>query len=243
VVQSIGFLTWYWEYCEWLPVFRLAFRRPFSHYDPTEIGQFSNIVGRGIADYLGRNLSGAIQAHAYEDALKVRKIPYSGPRPDLYCDTGTQQFSMEAKGLSAGTVSANAMTGHKAQAKAGPLPVHFAIASVSYNLYRTPSCKYFDPVADRADYDGSLAVILARLKYISLLSIVDRLPRLRDASIGNEIVERFRLSTAEDAPLALLLAKRVRSIVEHPDVAPARIERIEREDEFLDVDGIGLQIA
>jgi hypothetical protein len=97
---AIGFLFTYWDYVRYRPFFGFL-RRSGRLYDPTTIGHFSNLVGGAIADILARSVSGAVQTHTYEAALLARKIVHRGRRPDLYCDTGKQQFSLEAKGLSA----------------------------------------------------------------------------------------------------------------------------------------------
>lgn len=238
--KMAGALLFYWEHFEFFPFSDFSLR-PWRHHDPTELGQFSNRVGKGIADYFARRLSGAIQTHTYEDALAVRRLPIIGERPDLYCDTGAQQFSMEAKGFSTTTVSDNAMTNINTQAQAGPLPVNFAIACVSYNLFQRPACKYYDPPLADAPYDSALNRMLARLKYARLLSILDTLPRVGTSTVGNQRVERFRITGDEDVPLTLLIAERIRPFVTRS--ATFRTERIEEEGVFLDNDGIGLEIA
>lgn len=91
-----------------------GFRRPDMRFlDPTEQGDFSTLVGKGVADYLAKRLLGAKFSHTYEAAMYAAGYQLSGPRPDFYCTTPTQQFAMEAKGLSQRSVSPIEMATHK----------------------------------------------------------------------------------------------------------------------------------
>jgi hypothetical protein len=229
------------EYFDFFPLLNFGLR-PWHHNDPTELGQFSNRVGKAIADYFARRLSGAIKTHTYEDALAVRHLPIIGERPDLYCDTGTEQFSMEAKGFSVASVSDNAMKNYKAQAQSGALPVNFAIACVSYNLFRRPECKYYDSPVSDAPYNNALNRMLARLKYARLLSVLDTLPRIGMSTVANQRVERFRIASGEDVPLTLLVVERIRAFVRRSGPT-FRAERFEQAGVFLDNDGIGLEVG
>jgi hypothetical protein len=235
-------LAFYWEHFQFGPYFNVFALRPLHHNDPTELGQFSNRVGKALADYFARRLSGAIQTHTYEDALAVRHLPIVGQRPDLYCDTGFQQFSMEAKGFSVSSVSDNAMKNHKAQAQSGLLPVNFAVACISYNLFGHPLCKYYDPPIADAPYNDRLNRMLARLKYARLLSVLDMFPRVGISTVANQRVERFRITDDEDVPLTLLVAERIRTFVRRSGPI-FRGERFEEVGLFLDNDGVGLEVG
>jgi hypothetical protein len=231
--KAIGFLLQYSEHFYYVPHFGFALRHWLGHEDPTELGQFSNKVGKAIADYLARRLSGAIHTHTYEAALTARRLPVVGRRPDLYCDTGHEQFSMEAKGFSAPSVSENAMNNYKAQAQAGPLPVNFAIACVSYNIFGPVGCKYYDPPVGDAPYNNGLNRMLARLKYARLLSLLDELPRTGTSTVANQTVERFRITTDEDIPITFIVDDRIRRFVRRSRVV-LRKERIEEKAHFID---------
>jgi hypothetical protein len=84
--------------------------------------------------------------------------------------------------------------------------------------------------------------MLARLKYARLLSVLDTLPRTGTSIVGNQPVERFRITTDEDIPLTLLIAERIRVFVRRSGPI-FRNERFEEAAVFLDNDGIGLEVA
>jgi hypothetical protein len=144
--RIIGIFLHYVEYLDRTTLNSSKFSLPPTiRRDPTETGQFSNLVGKGIGDFLSKRLSGAKVTHNYEAAMILQGIPLSGSRPDLYCIGEAFQFAVEAKGFSAANVSAREMLRHKNQANSGPLPVNFCVASVSYNLYTQVKCNYHDP--------------------------------------------------------------------------------------------------
>ena len=146
---------------------------PPERRDPTEKGQFSNLVGKGLGDFLSRQLSGGKVTHGYEAAMTLAGFPISGNRPDLYCLGDSFQFALEAKGYSATTVSANEMLNHKRQAQSGPLPVNFSVASVSYNLYELVQCKYHDPFNDNIQYNAPVNRELNRLYYTGIFEYLN----------------------------------------------------------------------
>jgi hypothetical protein len=164
--KTFGIFCHYIEYLDSASLNESRFSLPPSERrDPTERGQFSNLVGKGLGDFLSRRLSGAKITHGYEAAMTVAGIPISGSRPDLYCIGNGFQFALEAKGYSATTISAKEMLNHKSQAQSGPLPVNFSIASVSYNLYELVRCKYHDPFNDSIIYNAPVNRRLNRLYY------------------------------------------------------------------------------
>src|SRR5208283_2967007 len=118
-----GIFCHYIEYLNRTALTTSSFSLPPSiRRDPTEQGQFSNLVGKGLGDFLSRQLSGAKVTHSYEAAMILAGIPISGNRPDLYCIGDTFQFALEAKGFSAASISAKEMLKYKNQAQSGPLP-------------------------------------------------------------------------------------------------------------------------
>ncbi len=146
---------------------------PPERRDPTEKGQFSNLAGKGIGDFLSKRLSGAKVTHNYEAAMTVAGIPISGNRPDLYCIGNNFQFALEAKGFSAATISAKEMLSHKGQAQSGSLPVNFSVASVSYNLYELVRCKYHDPFNDNIQYNAAVNRELNRIYYTGIFEYLN----------------------------------------------------------------------
>jgi len=147
-------------------------RFPDLASDPTETAYLSNKIGRAFADYFSKNVYNAIFTHSYECAMIEAGFPLAGERPDFYCDTGSCQFAVEAKGYSAPSVSDVKMVKHKNQSKTGPLSVHFSIASVAHGLYKSPRIKYYDPVGEDMPYSYDLNYGLRKSYYKSVLNFI-----------------------------------------------------------------------
>ena len=148
--RIIGMFLHYSDY------FRDFSRNRFSEpviVDPTEKGQFSNLVGKAIADYLSKKLNRSFFTIAYEFAMREKRIPIIGRRPDLIAFSRNSKFAIEAKGFSKSLMSDIEMNRYKSQALSGPISVNFAVASVSYNLYNSVICRYYDPPTNR-DFGG-----------------------------------------------------------------------------------------
>lgn len=209
--------------------------------DPTEIAYISNRIGRAFADYFSKKLYGARFTHSYESAMKQKGHPISGERPDFYCDALSKQFAVEAKGYSAQSISDTAMKKHKAQAETGPLQVDFSVASVAYNLYRSPKIKFYDPEGDNAAYDEAMNSELRNLYYRSALYFIES---ISDSRIQSEFSDYLAYNISHPFMLA-------RQILVHKAISEGRwatnewlnsIEHkdAENEDFYIDVDGIGL---
>ncbi len=245
VMGSLGFLAYYWDYWEFSPFtpFRLR-SASMDRLDPTKMGQVSNIIGKALADRFARDISGAVFTHTYEAALAIRKMVHVGKRPDMYCDTLSKQFSMEAKGFSAAGLSDTAMSEHKLQAQSGPIPVHFAIASVSYGLYSRPKCKYYDPVFDGAEYEKELNSIMARLRLAELISEISNDIRSESSvNIGGSTYERYVITQEGGFKVSWLLDKRVRAFVSGDILSFEKTERLDDEGLFIDSDGVGIELG
>lgn len=209
--------------------------------DPTETAYLSNRIGRAFADYFAKKVYGARFTHSYECAMEVKGCPISGERPDFYCDALTKQFAVEAKGYSAKSISDSAMKKHKTQSQAGPLLVNFSVASVAYNLYKTPKIKFYDPDGDNVPYDDSLNSKLRFLFYRSVLSLIES---FGDTRTQSEFPDYF----AYNIPYPFMNIRQIlvhRAIIErHWDTAEwlASIEQKDGENNefYIDVDGIGL---
>jgi hypothetical protein len=127
---------------------------PIQLSDPTEKGQFSNLAGKAIADFLSKRISQSIYTVNYEAAMRMQGMPITVGRPDLPAFKQDSMFAIEAKGYSRGYGN---MATHKAQSQTGGIPVNFTVACVSYNLYNNIQCKYHDPFNDNivTDYSNS----------------------------------------------------------------------------------------
>ena len=126
---------------------------PQNLSDPTRKGQFSNLAGKAIADFLSKRINESIYTVDYEAAMRMKNIPIRGGRPDLLAFTRNSTFALEAKGYSGGHGN---MATHKAQSQTGGIPVNFSVACVSYDLYNEVKCKYHDPFNDNIPYDNKL---------------------------------------------------------------------------------------
>jgi hypothetical protein len=116
--------------------------------DPTEQNQFSNIVGKAIADFLSKRINQSFLTLNYE---AVAPRPLRGQRPDLVAFSQNAIFTLEAKGR--GPNNPGNMANHKLQASSGNLPRHFSVACVSYNIYNSIKCNYHDPFNKNIKYN------------------------------------------------------------------------------------------
>ena len=146
---------------------------PHNIYDPTEISHFSNIAGKGIADFLAKKIDKALYTVNYEAAMKIKKIPITGSRPDLLVFKNNETFAIEAKGYSRNSVSHMNMTKHKSQSQSGAIPVNFTVASVSYNLYDKVKCKYHDPYNADIPFDEELLSETTKKYYSGIIDFLD----------------------------------------------------------------------
>jgi len=144
---------------------------PNNLYDPTEKGQFSNIAGKAIADFLAKKIDNAIYTVNYEAAMKIKNIPIIGSRPDLLAFTNNSTFAIEAKGYSKN--SSGSMIKHKNQSKSGGILVNFTVASVSYNLYNQVKCKYYDPYNDNIPFDEELFAESTKKYYSGFIDFLE----------------------------------------------------------------------
>lgn len=145
---------------------------PIQLSDPTEKGQFSNLAGKAIADFLSKRIDQSIYTVNYEAAMRIHNPPIplfvigrQVSRPDLLAYTSNSRFAIEAKGFSGGCGN---MNNHKTQSQKGGIIVNFTVASVSYDLYNQVKCKYHDPFNDNVPYDNELQQQLTKQYYSGL---------------------------------------------------------------------------
>lgn len=141
--------------------------------DPSEKAVVSNRIGRAMADYCAKKIYHARFTHSYEDAMIRNGYQIKGKRPDLYCDSLNKQFAIEAKGYSQSSVSDTKMNKHKSQSQKGPIPINFSVASVSFNLYKSPKVKFYDPEDESVEYSSIVNSQLRSLYYNSLLELIE----------------------------------------------------------------------
>lgn len=149
---------------------------PDALSDPTEQGQFSNVAGKAIADFLSKRIDNSIFTVNYEAAMRLRGMPIRGRRPDLLAfkqnSTGRDaMFAVEAKGYRDGCGD---MSAHKRQSREGGIDVHFSVACVSYDMYSNLRCKYHDPINENVVYDSQLLQELTKKYYHGLSDFLDQ---------------------------------------------------------------------
>lgn len=216
--------------------------------DPTEQGDFSTLAGKAIADFLAKRLLGAKFTHAYEAAMHVRGLPIVGPRPDFYCTTRDRQFSMEAKGYSAGTVSQAKMAEHKAQSQAGPIPVHFSVTSVAYNIYDVLRCKFHDPVREGIEFSHRENNELAKQHYRNLHAGLSEYLVAHPVNHGDRQFDGYDISPylfagRRNRPVTLLFDSRIMGNIERENILDDEYTRIDEGEIYVDVDGIGMHVG
>lgn len=144
---------------------------PVQLSDPTEKGQFSNLAGKAIADFLSKRIDQSLFTVNYEAAMRLRGMPINVGRPDLLAYKQTSMFALEAKGFSGGFGN---MTKHKNQSLTGGIPVNFTIACISYDLYNKVKSKYHDPFNDNVPYDNDILSGLTRNYYTGLAEFLNQ---------------------------------------------------------------------
>ena len=150
ILRALGMMLHYSSYLQTKALQNDHFSLPPQLIsDPTEQGQFSNIVGRAIADFMSKKIDKSFFTVTYE---AIAQRPMVGNRPDLIAFSRNGVFCLEAKGLK-NSQSGN-MGYHKTQAYSGNYPRNFSVACVSYAIYSKIQCKYHrkPPVNFNANY-------------------------------------------------------------------------------------------
>ncbi len=142
---------------------------PKIFHDPTEQGQFSNIAGKAIADFLSKRIDNSFFTINYE---AVTQKPLIGQRPDLVAFSQNAVFTIEAKGRRAN--NPGNMAEHKIQASSGNLNRHYSVASVSYNIYDKVLCNYHDPINEKNEYDSEGLRKSSAKFYSNLLDFINK---------------------------------------------------------------------
>lgn len=136
---------------------------PIALSDPTEKGQFSNLAGKAIADFLSKRIDQSLFTVNYEAAMRLQRYKLRGARPDLIAYSPNKVFALEAKGRH--QPNPGSMVNHKRQANSGPLAVNFSVACVSYNLFDRVIVNYHDPVNQEIPFDNLSLGALSRNYY------------------------------------------------------------------------------
>lgn len=166
LIRTLAMFFHYRSYIQRRAFYSDRFSEPLTQFsDPTEKGQFSNLAGKAIADFLSKRIDQSIYTVNYEAAMRLKHMPLNVGRPDLLAYKQNSMFAIEAKGYSGGHGN---MATHKKQSQTGGIPVDFSVACVSYDLYKQVKCKYHDPFNDNASYDNELLRRLTKEYYSGL---------------------------------------------------------------------------
>lgn len=248
LARGIGAFLLYGRYIDTHWWFGLnGFRQPDMRLlDPTEMGDFSTLVGKAIADHLAKRLLDAKFTHTYEAAMYAAGHPLTGERPDFYCTTKTQQFAMEAKGFSARSIGAAKMATHKLQSQTGPIPVNFSVASVTYNIYEKLRCKFHDPVNENAEFLDVLNNTLAKQYYLNLHEQLSDYIDPSTFQYGNRQYDSYDISpylfVGKRYKIWLLFDKKIIPSLDSKSILQDEYPFINEQRFYLDTDGIGILI-
>ncbi len=167
LLRSIGMFLHYAYYIRRRYFYQNKFSEPPDElFDPTEKGQFSNLAGKAIADFLSKKINGSLFTVNYEAEMRIKNIKIKNQRPDLIAYSQDYKFAIESKGFSQN--NPGDMGKHKKQAGSGPIEVNFSVACVSYDLYREVKCNYYDPRNGDVPYDNETLKTLSKDYYSGL---------------------------------------------------------------------------
>ncbi|MBZ9634649.1 hypothetical protein [Clostridium sp. FP1] len=221
-------------------------------YDPTEKSHFSNLIGKAVADYLSKQISGGKITFNYEAAMKKGGFKIKGERPDLLCVNKNQTFSIEAKGYSKKTVSENEMKEHKYQSKTGPIAVKFSIASVAYNIFSKVEVKYYDPSNEKYEHNTNLIKELSKQYYSGLFQYINKdLFDIQEKEINNKNYYVINIDYGRQLTsymccmcgpkLSLLLDTRIKNFKEN-GFDDFDSKQYSEKNIYIDTDGVGIMI-
>ncbi|MEC5174172.1 hypothetical protein [Chryseobacterium nepalense] len=242
---------------------------PAKLSDPTEKGQFSNLAGRAIADFLSKRIDHSIFTVNYEAAMRIHNPPIpltvngkSVKRPDLLAYSRNSRFAIEAKGFSGGCGNMNS---HKSQSQTGGILVNYTVASVAYNLYGQVKCKYHDPYNENIPFDNELLKKLTKSYYSGLLEFLDEKffdynememqdEKFYEIEISYKQFQKFfpnefpfsyfRYWDIRHLP-TLILPRNIRELAEtgiSNENKPFMFETLENNNIYIDNDRVGLKI-
>jgi hypothetical protein len=237
---------------------------PAGLSDPTEKGQFSNLAGKAIADFLSKRIGNSFFTVGYEGAMRLAGFPVEGGRPDLIAYSPTSMFAIEAKGRSQG--SSGDMVEHKEQSQEGPIAVNYSVAAVSYNLYNQVACKYHDPINGEVRYDNDALGRASRIYYSGLSEFLkqeifeSQKINIKDEQFYEISLDKRKLDKIfpEEFPFGLLWHHEIFGFYQPKLILPANINDlakngvsneirpftpIDADGLYIDTDRIGLSIA
>lgn len=265
LLRGLGALAWYWDFVAPVATGSDCFGEPIPILrDPTLKAHFSNLAGRAFADFLGREIEGALITRSYEGVLAATGTRLTGSRPDLLAIRPGRVVAIEAKGYAKKYVSATEMATHKSQAAQGSLSRHSFAASVAYALYDEIKVSYLDPEddfprPDRASVRSQLQEYFA-LAEVSASELGHREVILQNRRVvhiplpeavrGRVPIDVERGATLNNIALLIdreLVSEAARALASERSEADSRFlqpaHRVDVEGLFIDSDGIGISTA
>ena len=244
LIKGIGALMYFSNFVNYSGLKIKNFREVHSKiYDPTEKGQFSNLIGKALADFASKKISKSKLSINYEAVMKTAGIPIKGNRPDLYCtDAKREQFAIECKGFTKSFVSDQEMEKHKKQSKSGPLKVNYSFASVSYCLYWNLKVKYYDPVNVQFPYNEDLNYSILEKYYEGILDIRNKLESNNSISFQGKTFDVIFLSEIFDRKIHLLISKNIEQFIYDRAIEDDYSNFDLENNYYIDLDGIGIYV-
>ena len=244
-MRSIGYA---WVYADYLRNLQNHFSEPIPALsDPTEKGQFSNIVGRGLADYFAMKLDNVLFTFNYEAVMRLLNMSIKGRRPDLIGITKDNGiYAIEAKGYACEATN-NHIRNAVIQFQTGPVPINASIASISHSLYIETKCRYTKTKPNAIatiDQTQSANLIKAYYKGISSLFDISRNDKrftIRNCSFYKLPLFDKPTDLFNDCRISILLPD-IMDNIESEHFVVISYEIIDEQNLYISRDGIGLCI-
>ena len=260
IKRSLGMLLHYWEFLNFQSFCNNQFYKPprtSNHYDPTEIAQFSCIVGRGIADFLAKRIDRSTYTDGYEAYLAQNNINTKNgdKRADLVAYRENKgPFVIECKGISnvsphvtlnnAKNQINNVISNPQLQGR-----FNFGIACVSYNLYNQVKVCYHDPKFDNIKSDDDFGLKeLSKLYYKAFFDLYKEVKKAKIRNFGKEKFIIVNLGFENSVlfrcigDISLILPYNIKELSENGISRETQPFEIENNDDgiYIDNDRIGL---
>jgi len=247
-LQGIGCLMYHFEFLDINNFKLMGFKEPaIPIYDPTKKGQFSNILGKAIGDFLSKKIYSATLSVHYESAMLINGYPINNSsRPDLYCMNANEQFAVECKGFSKIKVSKNKMNDYKNQSLSGPLPINFSVASVTYGIFKNINVRYHDPIIRDLPFNQELNSSLIAEYYQSIITGLGISENTETKTIrGMEFyiipIQNYILNNYQPHKYSFLVTTRIHEFLSERQVVFDSGDDY-GDNIYIDNDGVGIKI-
>lgn len=253
--RTVGMFFRFKDYLDYDSLRQNHFSIPQDYaYDPTEMAEFSNVVGKAFADYLVKDIDAAKLTFNYEAAMKKMGLLIDGERPDFLGVRSNQtKIAVEAKGRNRQTISEAKMDEYKEQSLSGEIPVQNSVASVAYNLYKRVLVNYYDPETNVIDASGNLVNDLTKEYYTGVVSYLNE--KIFDIKIESlhgrkyYVLRRKRQHSMMGWPCSLICAFQISILLDCDTTKFSTsgkfdfsLKRIQEKNVYIDTDGIGLML-